>query len=41
MTIDPASLTVAEGGTKNYTVGLDSEPAADVAVAITGHAGRT
>ena len=39
MTIDPASLTVAEGGTKNYTVGLDSEPAADVTVAITGHAG--
>ena len=39
LTIDPASLTVAEGGAKNYTVGLDSEPTADVTVAITGHTG--
>ena len=39
MTIDPASLTVTEGGAKNYTVRLDSEPTANVTVAITGHAG--
>ena len=39
LTIDPASLTVTEGGAKNYTVRLDSEPTADVTVAITGHAG--
>ncbi len=38
LTIDPASLTVTEGGAKNYTVRLDSEPTADVTVAITGHA---
>ncbi len=41
LTIDPASLTVTEGGAKNYTVRLDSEPTADVTVAITGHAGQT
>ena len=39
LTIDPASLTVTEGGAKNYTVRLDSEPTADVTVAITGHTG--
>ena len=39
LTIDPVSLTVTEGGAKDYAVRLDSEPAADVTVAITGHAG--
>ena len=38
VTIDPASLTVTEGGAKDYAVRLDSEPTADVTVAITGHA---
>ena len=39
LTIDSASLTVTEGGAKDYTVRLDSKPTADVTVAITGHTG--
>ena len=39
LTIDSASLTVTEGGAKDYTVRLGSEPTADVTVAITGHGG--
>ncbi len=39
MTIYPTSLTVTEGQTNTYTVRLDSEPTADVTVAITGHTG--
>ena len=34
--LTPATLTVAEGGTADYTVQLSSEPAADVTVDITG-----
>ena len=39
LTIYPTSLTVTEGGANTYTVRLDSEPTADVTVAINGHAG--
>ena len=34
--LTPSTLTVAEGGTADYTVELSSEPTADVAVDITG-----
>ena len=34
--LTPSTLTVAEGGTADYTVQLSSEPAADVTVDITG-----
>ena len=36
MILTPSTLTVAEGGTADYTVQLSSEPAADVTVDITG-----
>ena len=39
LVVDPASLTVAEGGSRSYTVRLATEPSATVTVAITGHAG--
>ena len=35
ITISPTTLTVAEGGSKTYTVVLDSEPTGDVTVAVT------
>ena len=35
VTVSPTSLTVAEGGSKTYTVVLDSEPTAAVTVSIT------
>ena len=38
VTISETSLTIDEGGSATYTVVLDTEPAADVTVAITGHA---
>ena len=34
VTVSPASLTVAEGGTGTYTVALDTQPTGDVTVAI-------
>ena len=37
--IDPTELTVAEGSSKSYTVKLTSEPAGDVTVTVSGHAG--
>ena len=37
--IAPTELTVAEGSSKSYTVKLTSEPAGDVTVTVSGHAG--
>ena len=37
--IDPTELTVAEGSSKSYAVKLTSEPAGDVTVTVSGHAG--
>ena len=37
--IDPTELTVTEGSSKSYAVKLTSEPAGDVTVAVSGHAG--
>ncbi len=39
LVVDPESMTVAEGGSKNYTVKLAAQPSATVTVAITGHSG--
>ncbi len=39
LVVDPASVTVAEGGSASYTVKLATEPSATVTVAVTGHAG--
>ena len=39
VTVAPTSLTVTEGSTSTYSVVLDSEPTADVAIEISGHAG--
>ena len=39
VTLSRTELIVAENGSATYTVALDSEPTADVTVAITGHAG--
>ena len=41
MSIDPTELTVTEGDATgaSYTVVLDTQPTADVTVAVTGHAG--
>ena len=38
VSIAPTSLTVAEGGSAGYTVVLDSQPAAEVTITISGHA---
>ena len=38
VTVSESELTIEEGGTATYTVVLDSEPTADVEVAIAGHA---
>ena len=38
VTIPETALTIEEGGSGTYTVVLDSEPTADVKVAIAGHA---
>ena len=38
VSIAPTSLTVAEGGSAGYTVLLDSQPAAEVTITISGHA---
>ena len=37
--ISETALTVAEGSSKSYTVELTSEPAGDVTVTVSGHAG--
>ncbi|MDE0337620.1 MAG: hypothetical protein OXI80_08105, partial [Caldilineaceae bacterium] len=37
--VDSTSLTVAEGGSRSYTVRLAAEPTNTVTVAITGHSG--
>ena len=37
--IDPTELTVTEGSSKSYAVKLTSEPAGDVTVTVSGHAG--
>ena len=39
VTIDPTALTIDEGGNGAYTVVLDTQPSAEVAVTISGHAG--
>ena len=39
MSIDPTALIIQEGGSKGYTVVLDTQPSADVTVAVSGHAG--
>ena len=39
VSIEPTTLTIDEGGSKTYTVVLDTEPSADVTVTISGHAG--
>ena len=39
VSIDPTTLTVPEGGDNSYTVVLDTQPSADVTVAVSGHAG--
>ena len=39
VTVTPMTLDLDEGGSGSYTVVLDSEPSADVAVTISGHAG--
>ncbi len=39
LVVDPESVTVAEGGSKSYTVKLAAQPSATVTVAITGHSG--
>ena len=41
VTVTPTSLTVAEGGSKTYTVVLDSEPTADVTVTPSRTAGSS
>ncbi len=40
VTVSPTSLTVEEGSNGSYTVKLDSEPTADVAVAVGGASGE-
>ena len=40
VTVTPTALTVDEGGDETYTVVLDSEPTADVAVTVNGSAGH-
>ena len=39
VSIDPTELSVDEGGNSSYTVVLDTQPSADVTVAVSGHAG--
>ena len=39
VSIEPTTLTIDEGGSKTYTVVLDTEPSADVTVTISGHTG--
>ena len=39
VTVSETALSIDEGGSGTYTVVLDSEPTADVTVAIAGHAG--
>ncbi len=39
LVVDPASVTVAEGGSASYTVKLATEPSATVTVGIAGHSG--
>ena len=39
LTLNPTTVTVAEGDNNSYTVRLKSQPTAQVTVAITGHAG--
>ena len=39
LTVNPAALTVPEGGTATYTVVLDSEPAGNVDVPVSGASG--
>ena len=41
VTLDPATLTVAEGATGEYTVVLNAEPSADVTVTVSSGAGVT
>ena len=40
VTISETALTITEGQSDSYTVVLDTQPTADVMVAISGHAGR-
>ena len=39
VSINPTTLTVVEGSSKSYTVELTSQPAGDVTVTVSGHAG--
>ena len=39
VTVSESALSIDEGGSDTYTVKLDSEPTADVTVAIAGHSG--
>ena len=39
VTVSESALSIDEGGSGSYTVVLDTEPTADVTVAIAGHAG--
>ena len=39
VSIDPTTLTVTEGSSMDYTVKLTSQPAGDVTVTVSGHAG--
>ena len=39
VSINPTELTVVEGSSKSYTVELTSQPAGDVTVTVSGHAG--
>ena len=41
VTITPTSLTVLESRSNSYSVNLNTQPTADVTVAISGHAGTT
>ena len=38
VTVSESALSIDEGGSGTYTVVLDTEPTADVTVAIAGHA---
>ena len=39
VTVTPAAIAVVAGGSNEYTVRLDSQPAGDVTVTVSGHAG--
>ena len=39
MTVSETALTIVEGSSDSYTVALNTQPAGDVTVTVSGHAG--